>query len=339
VPAGGWDEVDARVEVEYPLRGLGTLVSHDRDRGERKVEGETLDPRAAVLGRLDVPTAKAVFPLYDDGTHGDLHPGNAYWEGALTGLGAVDGEYKLRYLFDLTKNGCTTHRELLHSLYVDVKVDPKRSGLQVERRPTPNGGWTVAVRVQPADGFGNLLGPGRQPSASCAADGGCKVAARDAGDGSYVLTLDVGPRSPGLRLRAFEADFDVPLACRDCARVVRLETGARSVLEHGKAQVTVVLDRPAPAGGATIHLASSNTGTVRAPDSVVVPAGADRVTFSVDLRHAHEGATPVVLSAVYGGDRQVLPLTIQPRPIAPSDSRVARPPRRYTDHRHNPDGP
>ena len=339
VPAGGWDEVDARVEVEYPLRGLGTLVAHDRGRDELKVGGETLDPRAVALRELVVPTAKAVFPLYDDGTHGDLHPGNAYWEGALTGLGAVDGEYKLRFLFDMTKNGCTTHRELLQSIYVDVKPDPRRSGLQVERRPTPGGGWTVAVTLQPADGFGNLLGPGRLPRATCAADGGCKLTARDAGGGTYSFTLDVAGASPGVRLRAFDTDFDVPLQCPRCVRVVRLETAARSVLEHGKAEVTVVLDRPAPAGGATIRLASSNAGAVRVPDAITVPAGADRATFVVDLRHAHEGATPVVISAVYGADRRVLPLTVQPRPIQPPDPRASRSPRKYVDHRHHPDGP
>lgn len=335
VPAGGWDEVDARVEVEYPLRGLGTLAAHER-RDALTVGGETLDGRAALLNRVTVPTAKATFPLYDDGTHGDLHPGNAYWEGALTGLGGVDGEYKLRYLFDLTKNGCTTHRELLHSLYVDVGVDPKRSGVQVERRPTPNGGWTLAVTLRPADGFGNLLGPGRLGSTSCVSDAPCKVAARDLGGGDYGLTVEAQPGSPGVRLRAFGADFDLPLACPACARLVRLETVVRSVLEHGKAEVTVVLDRPAPPTGATIQLSSSNVSTVRVPASVVVKAGADRASFVVELRHAHEGSTPVVLAAVYGGDRRVLPLTVQPRPIEPTDPRAARPPAKYMDHRHKP---
>jgi hypothetical protein len=69
-----------------------------------------------------------------------------------------------------------------------------------------------------------------------------------------------------------------------------------------------------------------------------VPAGADRATFTADLRHAHEGATPVVVSALYGADRRVLPLTIRPRPLARADPRAARSPRKYVEHRHNPDG-
>src|SRR5262249_22599785 len=75
--AGGFDKADAGVEVEYPRTGLGTLLA--RAKGEpRRVDGELLDARSAAAAKLVLPTATAVFPLFDDATHGDLLPNNAY---------------------------------------------------------------------------------------------------------------------------------------------------------------------------------------------------------------------------------------------------------------------
>ena len=149
VPAGGFDAVDARVEVEYPRVGLGTLLA--RAKGERRrVDGELLDARMAAAAKLVIPTAKAVFPLFDDATHGDLLPNNAYWTAALTGIGATDGPYTLHFVFDLTKNGCTTRRELLTSTYVDVRPDPKASNVHVVSQvATASGGWRTLVELTP----------------------------------------------------------------------------------------------------------------------------------------------------------------------------------------------
>jgi hypothetical protein len=113
--AGGWDKVDARVEIEYPTVGVGTLLAQHGLGDPRTVNKERIDARTVALSGTTVPTATKMYQLYDDGTHGDLLPGNAYWTAQLTGLGKTDGLYKLRYMFDLTANNCTTHRKLSQS--------------------------------------------------------------------------------------------------------------------------------------------------------------------------------------------------------------------------------
>ncbi len=338
VPAGGWDEVDARVEVEYPTIGVGKLLAREPLREDLRVGGEMLDPRAAALSRLQVPTQKATFRLYDDGTHGDLHPGNAYWTAILAGLGDVDGVYRLHFVFDLTKNGCTTRRELVQSLIVDVAVDPKESGARVVARDLlPDGATRLRITVQPADTFGNKLGPGLLGAPVCAADGGCRIEeSRDQRDGSYDFTLATPPGAAGLRLSAFAADFDLPLPCVRCASLSGVTVPERRLLEHGRTDVTVALDAPAPKSGATIYLTSSSPRSLRVPATVAVPPGQDRVTFTAEVLHAHEGVTPVTVAASYGGRRSVVSLSIVPRPADPKPAKKGEY-IKYQDHRHPQD--
>jgi hypothetical protein len=66
---------------------------------------------------------------------------------------------------------------------------------------------------------------------------------------------------------------------------------------------TVVLDSPAPAGGATVQLASTTGAAV--PRSVSVPSGSDRATFSVrtGTLSPSPGSSPVTatVTATYRG--------------------------------------
>src|SRR5262249_25292011 len=153
----------------------GTLLA--RAKGEpRRVNGEILDARMAAAAKLTIPTDKAVFPLFDDGTHGDLLPNNGYWTAALTGLGATDGPYTLHFIFDLTKNGCTTRRELTTTTFVDVRPDPKASNVRVlSQTAIPAGGWRTQLELTPADRFGNLWGPGRLGARGCDPAVACRI--------------------------------------------------------------------------------------------------------------------------------------------------------------------
>ena len=63
--AGGYDNVDARVEIEYPLVGLGRFTAERR--GETlDLKGETVEGTAALLNQTNIPTGKIVIPLNDD---------------------------------------------------------------------------------------------------------------------------------------------------------------------------------------------------------------------------------------------------------------------------------
>jgi hypothetical protein len=333
-PAGGYDSVDARVEVTYPLRSVGNLLAEKGLREELRLKGEVLDRRSAALTGLNVPTATATFPLFDDGTHGDLHAGNAYWSGRLSGLGAVDGAYRFRFLLDLTRNGCTTHRELSQTYVVDLAADPEASRPRVgDPRPAPGGGFTVPVDLRPSDRFGNLWGPGRPADARCAPRDLCRVDPQgvlDHGDGSYTVRLDLASAVGSVALRAFGGSFVLPVPCKDCPRLAALVLADREVSEHGKTTGLVRLTGPAPAAGATVYLASSNRDAAQVPESVAVPAGQVEAKFPIHLLHAHDGPAPVVIGASYGKSAASARLTV--RPLPPPARVPPGPPRRYPHH-------
>ena len=317
--AGGYDHVDARVEVEYPIRGIGTLLAKERLRDESKVGGELLDRRAATLAQLNIPTKTATFPLFDDGTNGDLHPGNAYWTGKLSGLGQVDGMYRFRFIFDLTAEGCTTRSEAVQSVFVDVGVDPRSSKVDTtESRPLPDGRTHTTVRIRPADRYGNLWGPGRMGTVTCGPMPECDLdreQVTDHGDGSYTFGLVTAPGVAGIRLKAFNSLFDVPVPCEDCPRLASVVVEPASAPEHSSSKGLVRLSGPAPkaaVGRTVVYLTSSNPRVAAVPETITVPAGQESMAFPITVLHAHDGPVQVGVSGSYGGEIRTSTLTVTP---------------------------
>jgi hypothetical protein len=77
----------------------------------------------------------------------------------------------------------------------------------------------------------------------------------------------------------------------------------------------VVLNAPAPAGGAVVRLSSSNSALAVVPASVVVPAGAASAPFPIQTGAVASSAT-VTISASYLGLTETASLEIDPRPAA-----------------------
>src|SRR5207245_8997090 len=71
---------------------------------------------------------------------------------------------------------------------------------------------------------------------------------------------------------------------------------------------TVTLTGPAPAGGAQVFL-SSNNGAARVPSSVIVPAGASSVTFTVNTSFVLI-STSATISASYNGTTRAATLGV-----------------------------
>jgi len=76
---------------------------------------------------------------------------------------------------------------------------------------------------------------------------------------------------------------------------------------------TVTLSGAAPAGGAQVALASSNTAAARVPASVTVAAGATSATFTVSTS-AVTASTAVTISAAFGGVTRTASITVAPAP-------------------------
>jgi hypothetical protein len=314
---GGWDHVDARVVVEYPRIGEGTLLTRMGLRDLRKVKGEIIDGRTTALSSITIPTATATFPLNDEGNGPDTHPKNGVWTGELTGLGRTDGVYKLHYIFDFTANGCTTRRELTETMYVEVGVDPKTTKITVDSHPR-NDGWTLhRVALTPLDLLGNPLGPGRNTVVTCAPAAACKVSGeiKDDGKGGYAIDVATTGDLAHVRLAAFGTAFDAPLACPKCPRLVGVSIEPGQVVNLQQAKGVVRLSGKAPAGGAVVYLASDLRRVASVPESVVVPAGKSEVTFPVTVFHVHEMPETVTIEGSYGGTRSRARITVsEPEP-------------------------
>ena len=308
VRAGGWDHVDARVEIEYPTVGLGTLLARAKRGDFEQKRGELLDPRAAALSGLTIPTATITVPLYDDGTHGDQYAGNAYWTARLPGFARTDGMYKFRYILDLTANGCTTRRELVQSMFVHAGVvdGGEKTTTRVTTVPLPGGRVRATVTLRPADAFGNLLGPGHTDTAvTCNPKDRCSVdRVQDHGDGTYtaVVTTVAGRRS--VRLNALGGTFSIPLPCDTCPRIVKIALPQSRFSEHLKTEGTVTLSAPsAPNGpGTVVFLESSHPNVAHVPEMITIPPGRSEASFPVQLLHTHEGPVHVTLTASEGRD-------------------------------------
>jgi hypothetical protein len=274
--SGGFDRVDARVEIERPLLGLGTLLARSGLAKEQQIGEERLDPRAATIVGLEkahrgpiIPTKTDVYPLFDDGTRGDLVANNHYWSAQIPNVAGADGMYRYRYILDLEKNGCKTRRELTQSVFVEVGVDPTASGVKVTPQSRPATGYDVSL--VPRDRLGNLWGPGRAGAIQCRDADGCRCDATQAvdhGDGSYVIPIQVKAGTTQCRVDAFGTTFDLswnrPAA--SCAALLksldspRIEAGLRNKL---RLRVTAVCDQLTTAQG-DLSVASVRTGATLA---------------------------------------------------------------------------
>lgn len=78
---------------------------------------------------------------------------------------------------------------------------------------------------------------------------------------------------------------------------------------------TVVLDQPAPVGGTTVDLESSNPAVAKPPATVTVPASQTSATFPINTT-AVAASQPVVIAAFQGSIRLERTLNVVPPPVS-----------------------
>lgn len=84
-----------------------------------------------------------------------------------------------------------------------------------------------------------------------------------------------------------------------------------SVTAGGSVQGTITLSAPAPSGGVTVALSSSNANVATAGTSITIPAGATSTMFGVATSPVAPQTT-VTISASYGGVLKTATLTVSP---------------------------
>jgi hypothetical protein len=96
-----------------------------------------------------------------------------------------------------------------------------------------------------------------------------------------------------------------------------LTVSPQSIQGQGQPQATVTIASSAPAGGALVALASSNTSVAQVPASVTIPAGQRSAGFTVNTSSVATSAT-VTLTATYGSSTMSSALTVTTPPVSPS---------------------
>jgi hypothetical protein len=162
-PEGGYDKVDASVEVTKPARGEGRTVGDQRE--GTTVGGDALTARQAAIvraqsgGTAAIPTETQRFTLYDDGTHGDGTRNDRYWEVAVPPeFASTDGEYRFHASFTLCRKEVCVTREATQTVTVEPKLGPQ-SKVSQQSMPSTGGRRTTRVTIEPLDPGGNPFGP------------------------------------------------------------------------------------------------------------------------------------------------------------------------------------
>ena len=187
-PSGGYDKIEASVDVTRPARSTGRLLAEVGAKEGTKINGDTLSPRQATLVRQqqaghDVPTETKRFPLFDDGTNGDGTKNDRYWEAALPeDFAAYDGQYRFHASFRLCKGDLCVNREAEQTVTVDTKLSDK-SKLAVDQQPPIRDRKITRIQIVPIDQSGSPLGPGLVDTLLITTQGDVKIASKRDADG------------------------------------------------------------------------------------------------------------------------------------------------------------
>jgi photosystem II stability/assembly factor-like uncharacterized protein len=135
--------------------------------------------------------------------------------------------------------------------------------------------------------------------------------------GSYVLSA-VAVNGGGATAKSAPVNVTVNEAPAG-QTLTSLTLNPTSVTGGATSQGAVALSGAAPAGGASVSLASSNAAVVAVPASVNVPAGGTGATFAATTG-AVSAPTSVVISASYGGVTRTVVLNVTPAGTATTDT-------------------
>ena len=206
------------------------------------------------------------------------------------------------------------------------------------RRITPGGAPAAAalsaVTVNPSSVVGGTGSTGTVTLSTAAPSGGAVVALTSSRTGAATVpasvTVAAGVMSASFAVATAAVTGNTPVTLtasyNGISRTTTLTVTSEppgaslqavtlspaSVTGGTTSQGTVGLTAAAPAGGAVVRLASSNTGVAVVPDSVSVAAGAMSATFAA-ATSAVSASTPVTITAAYNDLTRTATLTVTPQ--------------------------
>jgi hypothetical protein len=219
-PTCGFDNVTAFVNVTRPLTSLSQLLASIGATNGSTIQGDSLTPRQAAGQALanqntTIPTESQLFPLYDDGTHGDTTSNDRYWETSLpANFTALDGDYQLHAYFHLCKRDCCggpdqcINREAQQSITIRAQLCANSTEVCVEELPSYTDRLQSRILITPSDCGGTLLGPGLVDELIITPVGDVVIESRAdwGGNGTYQIVVDWlkgGSPAPGVVFAQF----------------------------------------------------------------------------------------------------------------------------------------
>jgi hypothetical protein len=188
-----------QVIMTRPNQSLGSLLAKARIGAPVSIHGDTIPPRQATLGKLEAEQGRSL--IGSSVITLDLDDSPANNDGAFIAAGhfglvsadllTVDGEYGFRARATYGK-GCTSTRETVWGLHVEVGIDPNHSEISVDDTGTGPGGRRIGrMTIMPGDKYGNKLGPGRADAISASGGSGTTITGPivDNGDGTYTVSV------------------------------------------------------------------------------------------------------------------------------------------------------
>ncbi|KAE9377241.1 hypothetical protein N431DRAFT_436498 [Stipitochalara longipes BDJ] len=220
-PTCGYDNVTAYVNVTKPVTSLSHLLASVGTTKGSTIQGDGLTAsqaagQALAAQNIPIPTESQIFPLYDDGTHGDSTANDHYWEVDLPpDFTAVDGDYQMHAFFRLCQRDCCggpekcINREAQQSITIRALLCASHTTINVTNLSDCNPNRLQArILITPADSNGTLLGPGLIGELIITPVGSVKIesAADEDGKGTYAIVVDFvkgGSPAPAVQVAQF----------------------------------------------------------------------------------------------------------------------------------------
>jgi hypothetical protein len=130
---------------------------------------------------------------------------------------------------------------------------------------------------------------------------------------SPVTTITIATLSASYGGATRTTSFTVNPAPVAAPALASVALSPATVLAGASVTGTVTLTQPAPAGGITVALKSSNAQIANVPATVLVPAGATSQTFVVTTHGFGRNGTSVTITATYGTTSSKATLTVNRR--------------------------
>ena len=199
-PSGNFDNVDVKVTVTSPNINTGNILRTTGLIAPTIFLNDTIDSRSRTLFEMEktyinqnitlIPTITDTYQMYDDGTNGDTYANNHYWTAKVPQLEQVGGNHKLHYVATITHNDVVFTRESVHTVFVEVKIDPAMTQTVLESLNSVNGRNITKYTFTPMDSFGNYLGPGKSNAFDIKTTGDAIIEnMTENGSDSYIITV------------------------------------------------------------------------------------------------------------------------------------------------------